>query len=524
MGLWAQIAPCLSAQPALEMTDVDNVDLNDREMEKRVIMKQDMHLLPWMCITYLLCYLNRISLGNARTLNDTQPEDNILKQLDLSGSRYSIVIAVFFVPYVIFEFPGTLLMKHFSPSKWIARIVISVGLVAMSTSAVSNFSTLLLARFFSGAAEAGFSSAVMMHLCFWYKPEERATRMAIFASSVALACAFGGLIASGISFLNGFGGLSGWQWLFILEGTPGVLVGLAAWFLLPDYPQTASWLTPEERTFAVQRLGPCAPTMGDTTWDRETVKQTLIDPVFWLYSIQYFLMTNALNAFGYFAPSIVANLGFSGSAGQLMTVPPNLFALLVVVGACVHSDRTQERSRHIVCALVFVATGYLVLASVENWAIRYAAVCIIACTNAAVLPFIAHRTATVKGSTATAVATGGMVAISNCAGISAPFLFPAWSAPMYSMGNWTIFAFLAVSISTSVYAWYLLGSHSGYRPTISAHCVGDSGEDLNAEGNMRQRIESLGSGKSSMSDKVLGISTLGSETEKTHANTAEKAL
>lgn len=299
------------------------------------------------------------------------------------------MIAVFFVPYVIFEFPGTLLMKHFSPSKWIARIVISIGLVAMSTSAVSSFSTLLLARFFSGAAEAGFSSAVMMHLCFWYKPEERATRMAIFASSVALACAFGGLIASGISFLNGFGGLSGWQWLFILEGTPGVLVGLAAWFLLPDYPQTASWLTPEERTFAVQRLGPCAPTMGDTTWDRETVKRTLIDPVFWLYSIQYFLMTNALNAFGYFAPSIVANLGFSGSAGQLMTVPPNLFALLVVVGACVHSDRTQERSRHIVFALVFVATGYLVLASVENWAVRYAAVCIIACTNAAVLPFIA---------------------------------------------------------------------------------------------------------------------------------------
>ncbi|KAM0526212.1 hypothetical protein ACHAPS_004221 [Verticillium nonalfalfae] len=328
MGLWTQIAPYLSAQPALEMADVDKVDLNDREFEKRVIRKQDI-------------------LGNARTLNDNRPEDNILKQLELSGSRYSIVIAVFFVPYVIFEFPGTLLMRHFSPSKWIARIVISVGLVAMSTSAVSNFSTLLLARFFSGAAEAGFSSAVMMHLCFWYKPEERATRMAIFASSVALACAFGGLIASGISFLNGFGSLSGWQWLFILEGTPGVLVGLAAWFLLPDYPQTASWLTPEERTFAVQRLGPCAPTMGDTTWDRETVKKTLIDPVFWLYSIQYFLMTNALNAFGYFAPSIVANLGFSGSAGQLMTVPPNLFALLVVVGACIHSDRTQERSKHI---------------------------------------------------------------------------------------------------------------------------------------------------------------------------------
>lgn len=336
-----------------------------------------------------LDYLNRVNLGNARTLNDDIPADNIIQQLDLCGHRYNVTVASFFIPYVVMEFPGNMLMKHFSPSKWISRIVVSVGLVTVCTAAVTTYEQLLVARFFLGIAEAGFSSGVMMHLCFWYKPEERATRMAIFASSVALACAFGGVLASGISFLNGVGNLVGWQWLFVLEGAPAVIVGTAVWFFLPDYPQTATWLTPYERAFAVKRLGPHAPSMDCGGWDLTIIKDTVIDPVFWLFAIQYALMTHALNAYGYFAPTIISSMGFTGYSGQLLTVPPNIFALVIVVGACLHSDKTQERSRHIVAALAFVATGYLILATVEHWAFRYAAVCIIACTNAAVLPFIA---------------------------------------------------------------------------------------------------------------------------------------
>lgn len=434
-----------------------------------------------------------------------------MQQLDLKGHRYNVAIALFFVPYVIMEFPGNIFMKHYSPSRWISRIVTSVGFVTMCTASATTYERLLVARFFLGMAEAGFSSGVMMHLCFWYKPEERASRMAIFASSVALACAFGGLLASGISFLNGVAGLAGWQWLFILEGAPGILVGILVWFLLPDYPQTARWLTPYERAFAIKRLGPYAPTMHDDCWNWKTVKQTVVDPVFWLFAIQYFLMTNSLNAFGYFTPTIISAMGFAGHSGQLLTVPPNIFALVVIVAYCLHSDRTRERSIHIIAALVFVAMGYLVLALVSNWGVRYAAVFVIACTNAAVLPFIAvswavcflflfflyflsfflllsffffvpfswplyfslltdcrqHRTATVTGSMATAVATGGMVAISNCAGITAPFLFPARTAPMFSMGNWTIFGFLMLSVLGSLYVWYIFGNHSGYRGEIT---------------------------------------------------------
>lgn len=151
-----------------------------------------------------------MNLGNARTLNNDTPEDNIVNTLDLTGNRYNIAVAVFFVPYVIFEAPSNFAMKYFSPSVWIGRIMISWGIITICTSAVHNFGGLLAIRFFLGVAEAGFFPGCVMFLCYWYKPAERATRMAIFAGSVAVAGAFSGLLASGISFLNGKANLAGW--------------------------------------------------------------------------------------------------------------------------------------------------------------------------------------------------------------------------------------------------------------------------------------------------------------------------
>ena len=129
--------------------------------------------------------------------------------------------------------------------------------------------------------------------------------------------------------------------------------------------------------------------MKDKHWDSKIAKETVVEPFFWLFAIQYFLMTNSLNAFGYFAPTIVSSLGFRGYDAQLLTVPPNVFALFIIIGNCMHSDKTKERSRHVIGALIFVSIGYLLLAIVEDWRVRYFAVFIIACTNAAVLPFVA---------------------------------------------------------------------------------------------------------------------------------------
>jgi predicted MFS family arabinose efflux permease len=182
-------------------------------------------------------------------------------------------------------------------------------------------------------------------------------------------------------------------------------------------------------------MGPFAPNKEDKTFNAKIAKQTLLDPLFWVYAISYFFMVNSLNSFSYFSPTIVANLGFKGYIAQLLTVPPNVFALIIILSNCIHSDYSRERIRHALAALVLVGTGYLLLALLKNWIARYVAVFLIACTNAAVMPFLAHRTATVSGSTATALATGVTIAISNCGGISAPFLFPSTDGPNYPMGN-----------------------------------------------------------------------------------------
>lgn len=347
-------------------------------------------------------------------------------------------------------------MKYFSPSVWIGRIMISWGVITICTSAVSSFEGLLAVRFFLGVAEAGFfpgvchrlldfaicrkltRQQVVMYLCYWYKPSERATRLAIFAGSVAVAGAFSGLLATGISFLNGKANLAGWQWLFILTGIPAVLFGIIVWIWMPDYPQDAKFFTEEERAFAIARMGPFAPNKEDKTFNAKIAKQTLLDPLFWVYAVSYFFMVNSLNSFSYFSPTIVANLGFKGYIAQLLTVPPNVFGLLIILSNCLHSDYSRERIRHALAGLVLVGTGYLLLALVTNWIGRYVAVFLIACTNSAVMPFLAHRTATVSGSTATALATGVTIAISNCGGISAPFLFPSTDGPNYPMGNVSI--------------------------------------------------------------------------------------
>lgn len=428
-------------------------DLNDKAMEARIVRKIDTRILPFICISYLINYLDRVSLktakipliigtnatqvnlGNARTLNNDVPANNIVKELHLTGNRYNIAVAVFFVPYVICEAPSNFFMKYFSPSVWIGRIMISWGIVTICTSAVSSFGGLLAVRFMLGVCEAGFFPGVVMYLCYWYKPSERATRLAIFAGSVAVAGAFSGLLATGISFLNGKANLAGWQWLFILTGIPAVLWGVVVWIWMPNYPQDAKFFTEEERAFAIARMGVYAPNKEDKTFDIKAAKATLFDPLFWVYALSYFFMVNSLNAFGYFSPTIVANLGFKGYTAQLLTVPPNVFGLLIILANCLHSDYSKERIRHALAALVLVGTGYLLLAVLTNWIGRYVAVFMIACTNSAVMPFLAHRTATVSGSTATALATGVTIAISNCGGITAPFLFPSKNGPNYPMGN-----------------------------------------------------------------------------------------
>lgn len=173
--------------------------------------------------------------------------------LHLTGQQPNIALAVFFVPYILFEIPSNLMMKRFGPQRWMAFCVCGFGIVMMAQGFVKSFSGLLATRFFLGLMEAGTFPGSFYLISFWYRREEAQKRFTVYWSSVLVASMFGGLLATGISKMHGVGGLANWRWIFILEGIATILVGIASFFLLSDFPKEAKWLTEEEREFVMAR-------------------------------------------------------------------------------------------------------------------------------------------------------------------------------------------------------------------------------------------------------------------------------
>lgn len=446
--------------------DVVRVEMTDeerRKLDRRVTFKMDIRIMPWIIVCYFLNYMDRTNLGNARTLNNDKPGHSLVEVLDLQGDRYLLVVAVFFIPYVLFEFPSNIALKYFSPSRWISRIMVSWGIVTACTAAVTTYGGLMACRVMLGVAEAGFFPGILFYLCFWYPPHIRATRMAFFSASITLAGAFGGLIATGVGFMSGLGGLFGWQWLFLLEGLVTIIVGVAVWFFLPDYPETAKFFTEEERAWAVERMGPYAPKQSDKHFSKRDFIATIRSLEFWLFAITYFFLACSGGAFGYFAPTIIETLGYRGYMGQLMTVPPNVAGCIGIIGNSLWSDYRRQRTQHVLGAIAFIAIGWILLATVNNVGGRYVGVHMVACTNASIIPFVGYLSSTFSGSTSSGIAMGGVVAIANLSGIVAPYIFVASTAPRYFPGIMTLFGMLAASAAIVCFLWWRLGGGVDYR-------------------------------------------------------------
>ncbi|WWC95607.1 hypothetical protein V866_002472 [Kwoniella sp. B9012] len=438
----------------------------DDKFEKRLVRKIDRRIMPLICLAYLLNYIDRTNLGNARTLNNDAKDGSTMNEiLSITGSRYTLVVAIFFVPYILFEFPSNFLLKWIGPRMMLTRITVLWGVVTMCTAACSTFGGLVACRICLAIAEAGFFPGIIMYLCFWYKPEERGSRIALFLGFVSVSGAIGGLIATACSYLNHKGNLHGWQWLYILEGIPAVLFGVVLFFLLPDFPETAKFLNDQEREFAARRLGQYAPKMSDKHFVWSEIWATIRAFDFWLFALTYYFINHCLNAFSYFAPSLIAGFGFKGAAAQALIIPPNCFGFIVIVGNSWLSDKRGRRPEHVLGGLLVIAVGFILLATVKtSVGGRYVGILLIACTNSAVAPLLAMRTSTVSGASATAVASAGIAAFANISGITAPFIYASKTAPHYIPALWVSVGFIFGACACVSILWYRLGSGAGYTP------------------------------------------------------------
>jgi|TARA_R110002003_G_scaffold144_5_gene13357 MFS family permease len=231
----------LATAPGVSMASFAHLD------EKKILRKMDLRLIPMLALLYLLSFLDRGNIGNAKI-------EGLQEDLGMSGAQYNWCLTVFFFTYAAFEVPSNLLLKKLRPSVWLPTIMVAWGVVMTLMGIVQSYEGLLIARIFLGVTEAGLFPGVAYYITMWYARHEAQFRQALFFSAASVAGAFSGLLAFGIAHMDGVGNLAGWRWIFILEGILTVVVAIVAYFTLFDFPETASFLTEEERAFVVYRL------------------------------------------------------------------------------------------------------------------------------------------------------------------------------------------------------------------------------------------------------------------------------
>ncbi|KAI1329224.1 MFS general substrate transporter [Xylariaceae sp. FL0255] len=346
--------------------------LTSSAAERALVWRQDKRIMPLSAAIYFLCYLDRSNIGNAKILNSTTHND-MQTETHTTNYQFTIALMIFLIGYFLFEVPSNILLKKFRPSRWLALLMFTWGIITIALGNVHDYAQIVGVRFLLGAVEAGLFPGLVYYLTFWYKSDERSVRVAFILSSATLAGAFGGAIAYGVGHLNGARGLSGWRWLFMLEGIPSVLSAFFVFFILPDWPERAKWLSERERDLAAQRLAVDG-SKGDSPglkW--EDVKATLMDWRLYGHYAIYFAVSIPFSSLSLFSPSIVEGLGYKDLQAQLFVVPPWAVAYFCCIINSWSGDHFNARGLHCAGAALVAAAAFLASALLppDAYASRY---------------------------------------------------------------------------------------------------------------------------------------------------------
>ncbi|KAJ5088906.1 hypothetical protein N7456_012522 [Penicillium angulare] len=334
------------------------------EKRKKIIRKIDMRLIPMLAILYLISYLDRANIGNAKILG-------LSEDLNLTGLQYNIALSIFFIPYVLLEVPSNILLKRFArPSLYLGTLIVSWGTIMTLTGVVQNFGGLLAVRVLLGIFEAGFFPGSVYLCSLWYMPRELGTRVAAFFCASALSGAFSGLLAAAISKMDGIGGYEGWRWIFIIEGLVTVCLGLSTFLLLVDSPRLSTrWLDEDEiRYLEIQHF------IKEGGQFKEEQERVTLKDVFgvmknWrLYFLAYIMMCQSACNYGtkFSLPTLTEAMGFKGTSAQLMTVPPYIAGALSAVAFSNMSDRYNWRFPFVAAPLLLIITGYSIIVGLKG--------------------------------------------------------------------------------------------------------------------------------------------------------------
>jgi MFS transporter, ACS family, tartrate transporter len=321
---------------------------SDPEVETTTLRLVGRRLIPFLFILYITSYLDRVNVGFAAL--------EMNRDLGFGPAVYGFGAGIFFLGYALFEVPSNLILARTGARVWIARIMITWGVIAAGMMVVHGPLAFYVMRFLLGVAEAGFFPGIIYYLSLWFPAEVRARMVARFVIAIPVSAVIGGPVSGALLGLSGKLGLTGWQWLFLLEGLPAVGLGLAVLLYLPDGPDDARWLAPSQRRWLTARL---AAEREHLSQHGHSVGKALVSPIVWQLGLLGFLSISlGQYALGLWLPQIIRSFaGLSNLEVGVLVALPNLAAVIGMLLVAANSDRVGERFWHVAAASVAAAAG-----------------------------------------------------------------------------------------------------------------------------------------------------------------------
>ncbi|GAA6019739.1 hypothetical protein JCM10207_009248 [Rhodosporidiobolus poonsookiae] len=430
-------------RPARELTQKE---------EDAMYRKVDWHLMPTVAILYLLSFMDRGNIGNARLYG-------LEAELGMSSADYNIALSCFFITYCFCEVPANIILKRTRPAYWIGGITVAWGIVMTCMGVVQNFGGLLATRLMLGVAEAGLFPGIVLILSLYYPRHKSQARVAFFFGAATLAGAFSGLLAYGIGFMDGVANYAAWRWIFILEGIATVVWGVVTVFILPPFPQDVKWLKPHEKEWLLYRKASDGSSVGEAEHvSKKYVMQAFTDIKTWLGIGYYFGVVTPLYAISLFAPTLINAFGtYSRPQVQLLTVPIYVAAFIFVMGTSIWADKRKSRYPFVMLDLILCLLGHVINITPAPNGVKYFGLFLIAMGAYGGLPStVTWLTNNLSGQAKRGVGSAAQIGLGNLAALASSNVYRTQDKPEYYLGHGVVLGFVAIGfICAPLNAWYL---------------------------------------------------------------------
>lgn len=417
----------------------------EADLETRTYRKVDLRIVPFLFLCYILAYLDRVNVGFAKL--------QMLKDLSLSDAAFATGAGIFFIGYFFFEVPSNVLLKKFGARMWIARIMITWGIVSSCMMFVKDEWSFYVMRFILGLAEAGFFPGVIFYLTLWYPSRLRASRTAWFVAAIAVAGVIGNPISGWVmDTFSGALGVTGWQWLFLLEGIPSILVGFWVIAYLDSSIEEAKWLNDGEKALLTRNLE-----AEDRHKTEVKVSDAFKSGTVWVLCAIYFTLMIGLYGIAFWLPTIVKAFGIQGYLGVgLITAIPYGFAVVGMVLLSRHSDRTGERRLHYVFNVSAGALGLVlsgVFASNPVLAILFLSISTLGVIGS--MPLFWPLPSAFLAGTAAAAGIGIVNSVGNLGGYIGPNV-PVWAKYVSSDPSAALYIIAGILLFGAALTYFLI--------------------------------------------------------------------